>query len=547
MKAVNSSFCGFSRLLFVVLAAWLVSFASQAQEVPFLEKKLTVSFDQEPVESVLKKLEQEAACRFSYSPSVLEVKRNFSGNFENRPLREVLETVFSGEVQFKTKGNYVILTPKPKKEEVVISGYVVDEKGQGIRNATIYDPITLKSSTTDQFGYFELEVKNPAEENFQLIVNKKNYSDTLLLERKSAFQKIRLKADEIDWQKLGKSVSESAKEVWFWTKDSKGVRNSQNLDSTLSRKVQFTLVPFVGSNKKISGAVVNDFSFNLIGGYSGGTRVAELGGVFNIDRGNVSWVQLAGLYNQVGGQTRGIQWSGLVNMALDSVKAFQAAGLINLTTESLQGVQAAGFINYAHQDVQGVQMSAFLNRGRKVSGLQLGLVNVADSLSGVSLGLINWVRNGYRTLEFGANEMLPLNLSFRSGTRRLYNFFQAGFRPESLDTPTWSFGYGIGTSPRLGKNSFLNLELSADQISNGSVQALNLVSKAYAGIEFRLQKNFGLFAGPTLNWRRYDTGFSGHPELFSYTDPSIFHESENAERGLASQLWMGFRAGFRFF
>ncbi|GMQ35491.1 hypothetical protein Ataiwa_37640 [Algoriphagus taiwanensis] len=548
MKAVNNPWVQRPVRLILLLGGLIFCLNVQAQEIPLLEKKLSISFERESVESVLKKVEQEAGCRFSYSPSVLDVKQNFSGKFEDRPLREILETVFKGEVQFKTKGNYVILTPRPQeKKEIVISGYVVDEGGQGIRDATIYDPITLKSSTTDQFGYFELEVKNPAEENFQLIVNKKDFSDTLLLEKKSAFQKIRLKAEEIDWQKLGKSVSESAKEVWFWTKSSKGVRNSQNLDSTLSRTIQFTLVPFVGSNRKISGAVVNDFSFNLIGGYSGGTRIAELGGIFNIDRGDVSWVQLAGLYNQVGGQTRGLQLAGLVNMTLDSVKAFQGAGLINFTTESLQGVQMASFINYTHRDVRGVQVSAFLNWGRNVSGFQLGLVNLADSLSGVSFGLLNIVRNGYRTLEFGANEMLPLNLSFRSGTRRFYNFFQAGFRPESLDSPTWSFGYGIGTAPRLGKKTFLNIELSADQVSNGSIEALNLVSKAYLGFEYQMANNFALFVGPTLNWRRYDTSFFGHPELFSYSDPNIFFESENLDRRLGSQLWMGFRAGFRFF
>lgn len=537
---------------------------SSAQEVPVLEKRLSISAQNERIDSFLKRLSQEAGCVFSYSSSSLEVEKTFSGSFSQRPLREILEVVFEGKVQFKQKGVYVILTPKPPDtKEVIISGYVVDESGQGIRDATIYDPITLQSSTTDEYGYFRFEVKNPAAENFELIINKRDFSDTLLIEEKTSFQKILLKAEEVDLEEVGKSLASSAKEFWFWTKNSVGQLNSENVRDTLRRDFQLSLVPFVGTNRKISGSVVNDYSLNFLGGYSGGTSKAELGGLFNIDRGDVQSVQLAGLVNQVGGKVSGfqmaglansvwagvdaVQLAGLVNFSVGEVNGVQVAGVLNLNTSSLNGTQVAGLANYSQQDVTGAQVSALLNVGRKVNGSQVALFNYADSISGAPVGLISFVRKGYNTIEIGGNEVLPLNLALRTGTRSFYNILFAGMRPEPSDSLTWSFGYGVGTSPKLGKKTFLNLELSSEQLNKGNVMAMNLINKLYLGFDYQPAKWLGLYAGPTLNYRVYDSSYKEHPDLFAYSDPKIQSEKFYSTNDIGTQLWWGFRAGMRFF
>ncbi|WP_233553673.1 carboxypeptidase-like regulatory domain-containing protein [Algoriphagus lacus] len=550
-------------VLFFLLMGFISTFSSVAQEIPVLEKKITLSAQNERIDSFLKRLSQEAGCVFSYSSSVLDVSKTFSGRFSNQPLREVLEVIFEGKVQIKQKGVYVILTPKPETKEVVISGYVVDESGQGIRDATIYDPITLQSSTTDEYGYFQFEVKNPASENFELIVNKKDYSDTLLLEEKSSFQKILLKAEEVKLDEVGKSLASSAKEFWSWTKNSVGYRNSENVKDTLNRDFQLSLIPFVGTNRKISGSVINDYSVNILGGFSGGTTKAELGGLFNIDRGDVQSVQIAGLFNQVGGKVSGFQMAGLANATLDAVDAAQIAGLVNFTTGEVNGVQLAGVLNMttsglsgtqvagvsnvALKDVEGAQVSAILNVGRKVNGSQVGLFNYADSISGAPVGLISFVRKGYNNIEIGTNEVMPVTLALRTGTRSFYNILFAGMRLNPSDSTTWSFGYGLGTSPKLGKKTFLNLELSSEQMNKGNVAALNLITKAYVGFDFQLAKGFGLYAGPTVNYRVYDSAYSGHPDLFSHVSPKIQSEKLYATNDIGTQLWWGFRAGFRFF
>ena len=374
------------------------------------------------------------------------------------------------------------------------------------------------------------------------------------LSKSGVFYSIQQKAEEFRFDPFGKDLSD-----------------------TSSMGFQFSFVPFVGTNGMNSGEVVNDYSVNLLGGYSAGTRKLEMAGLFNINRSDMTGVQLAGLFNQVGGKVDGVQLAGLFNSNLDSVKnSVQLAGLMNFTTGPVDGVQLAGVVNFSPKNVTGVQVAGvtnfsaanvegtqvagvlnfaaknlkgsqvgLVNFANKVDGFQLGLINYSDSTSGIPVGLLSFVRAGYHTLEFSVNEVVPINLAFRTGKREFYNIFFVGVRPDWDDQVTWTFGYGLGTSPRLGKKTFLNIEVSSEQLSQGGVHALNLINRGYIGAEFQASKRFALFAGPTVNFRVYDTSYAFHPELFTYTDMSVRNDVYYPE-DLGSQLWFGFKAGFRF-
>jgi len=550
--------------LFAFVLGINFAFNGFAQQSNFLEKRITISASNERTDQFLNRLSKEVGCVFSYSPSSITIEEKVSGNFTNQSTREILEDLFEGEINYKQKGSYLILTPAPASEkEITISGYVVDEQsGQRIKDATIYNPITLKSVTSDEYGYFQFQIKNPAEENFKLIVNKNQFSDTLLVEeKKSSFQKIFLKNGDskVDLD----VVTDPIKNFWLWTKNSVGFTNLGNVQDTIQRGFQVSVIPFIGTNRKISGSVTNNYSLNILGGFSGGTEKMEVGGLFNLNRGDVGKVQLAGLFNQTSGKVRGFQLAGLVNANLDSVNAaqfaglanfssghmngFQAAGLLNLDTKSVKGTQLAGVSNFVLKDVEGAQLSTVLNFARNVKGVQIGLLNYADSIQGVQLGILNFAKNGYHNIELSYDEVLPINLSLRSGNRAFYTMLFASLRPEETDSTTWAFGYGIGTSPRLGKKTFLNFELSSQQLNKGNVAALNLVNRAYLGFDFQANKWLSFFAGPTLNLRVYDNTFSAHPDLFSGSGPRIISEKAYSSKDLSSQSWWGFRGGLRFF
>jgi hypothetical protein len=564
-RMLKDQWKGIQRMVGLILFFSILS-PLNAQELPILEKKISITSENESLENLLKRLSQKVGCVFSYSSSVIDVKRTYSGTFNDQPLRLILEELFAGGVEAKQKGVYVILSPRQiSKKELVVSGYVVDENtGKAIRDATVYDPITLKSSITDEFGYFQLAIKNPNLDSVRLVVNKKDYGDTLLVnDQLNPFQKVLLKTSEVDLEGVGKSLAKPMKDAWQWTKKSMGSTNLENVSDTLYRKVQVSLVPFIGTNRKLSGNVINDYSFNVWGGFSAGTNKVELGGLFNTNKGDVKFLQMAGLFNLVGGAMQGVQMAGLTNVVLDDTRAVQMGGLGNFTSGSLQGVQLGGVLNlatkevkgaqlggvanYAHSDLSGVQVAGILNIGNRIKGSQIGLFNYADSISGVSIGLLSIVRKGYRQVEVGADEVLPLNFAFRTGTRNFYNILSAGFRPDFTDSVTWAFGYGVGAAPRLGKKVFMNIELSSSQMNLANVAALNLINRAYIGLEYQFGKNIGIYFGPSLNWRLYDTGFQYHPDMFTYANPRIQNENSPREGSFASQMWFGGRAGLRIY
>lgn len=81
-----------------------------------------------------------------------------------------------------------------------------------------------------------------------------------------------------------------------------------------------------------------------------------------------------GLANRVTGRMEGVQF-----------------GVVNLT-ESMTGWQD-GFVNYTERGFEGLQWGG-LNYAGRINGLQLGLVNYAKRANGVQVGLVNIIEEG---------------------------------------------------------------------------------------------------------------------------------------------------------
>lgn len=142
---------------------------------------------------------------------------------------------------------------------------------------------------------------------------------------------------------------------------------------------------------------VKGVRFSLI--YGDNVAVSGLDiGIANQVRGDMWGLQL-GFLNDVGCNVTGVQW-GLVNLVGGNFYGLQRAffnrvcgdfygiqsGLINITCGHLYGLQD-GLFNSA-ECVQGVQLGG-LNVANSVCGLQFGLVNYTDCLHGVQVGLLN--------------------------------------------------------------------------------------------------------------------------------------------------------------
>ncbi len=598
------------RLFYTLL---LVSFScvqsfSQSKTIPILERKITISIKEEKLSVALNKIAQQGNFSFSYNSSIISDSETVTLNIVGKSVRDALNAIFKGTKLYKEKNGYLILTqapPPPKVETtvIVLSGYVEDEKtGEKIPDASVYNKTTLSSAVTDQFGFYK--IKFDKKDSTALIsVSKKDYKDTLVAITTPGSQYLNIAISPVGKDSVlveAKSTSKpdssivQQEDIANFPYGSEA--NVQNISDTLYRDIQISFLPFLGSNGRLSGNVINDYSINILGGYSLGTKQIELGFFFNLDRGDVSFLQVAGFGNMVGGNVYGAQGAGFFNLNRGEVKAAQFAGFTNVNLGEARGVQvsgfsnvnvksadgvlATGFVNYtgdpsygvqlagfgnvqvgdyrgsqfagftniATEKISGSQISAFYNHGRNVRGTQIGLFNYADSLGGVPIGLISFVNSGYHKIEVSADEIFYTNLAFRTGVRQFYNILSAGMMSEQTTDGqnVWTFGYGIGTAPKLTKWLYLNFDLTSQQVNKGSfTEELSLLNKFYTGFDFQVAKKFSIAIGATLNGYVTKTTFTDYPDLFTNYKPKIIHE-ETFSNNVNLKMWWGAKVGLRF-
>jgi len=600
---------------------------AQTPEAPILEKMISIEFKQESPEKVLERISNLGDFSFSFNPALIENRGPVSLRVQDQSIRQVLDRAFDGTLIYKEKNRYVILLHNPATNEpkppghVLLSGYVNDaQSGLRVAGATVFERRTLAVTNTDAYGHFQLRVNDP-NPPFELAVFRNEYRDTTWIigsvesanqsavinlqrraeqPRDSAFQREIIPVDKpiIDTiydPKPQLFPDISLKKLVMW-----------NVTDTLNRIVQVSFVPFLGTNGMLSGNVTNEFSLNLIGGYSMANTKLELGGVFNANRGDVSGVQLAGSLNLVGGGVDGLQAAGVANLAKGASKGVALAGVFNLHSEDHSGMRAAGVLNYAHKstsglsiagvlnhqsgnnnggqiagalnvamkdvthgqlagalnvatgdvgggqiagavnfcsaEVKGAQIAGVLNVAKKVKGVQLGLVNIADSVGGIPLGFLSYVHKGYHHAEVSTDESFRINVAFHSGVQALYNIFAVGLNPEN--PLVWYYGYGLGTSPKLSKRLNMNIQLTSNWINEEDAPLkFILLNRLQVGVDYRFAKHFSVFAGGVINGLLTETD---EPlQHFRLPSEEFVLYDENYSDDLNLKFFPGVRTGVR--
>jgi hypothetical protein len=614
------------RSILLLCLVLLCCFVSKGQSnTAILDRRVDVSFKNEKIITVLNRIGQLGNFSFSYNSAIISNEEVVTIDMKNKTVREVLNEVFKGSMTYKQKENHLILTrvpvkaAKPNVTSMIISGYVEDWfTNEKIVDASVYEKSSITSVVTDEFGFFRLKLEKHAEENLVLTISKRDYIDETIvindegnqyfhvsLKRTKPLSKIDTVAvvEEKEQQPLAQADSTITEDEPVQEKEEVSLPytttpNVANIRDTLYREIQISLLPFVGSNGSMSGNVINDYSINMFGGYSMGTRQIELGFFFNMDRGDVSFLQVAGFGNLVGGnvigaqasgffninggETKALQLTGFTNVNFHDFQGVQAAGLANINLESADGVKAAGLMNFSHGDskgvsiagfanihngrfrgpqiagftnintrgdVRGTQVSGFLNYSHKVYGTQIGFLNYADSLTGIPIGFLSIVKHGYHKLELSADEVFYSNIAFRSGVRQFYNIILAGYNPETNigREAIWTFGYGLGTARKIFKWLHLNIDVTSQQVNKGGFTAdLSSLNKLQLGFDFRLAKGFSIYTGGTLNaylTRPYGTDY---PTMFTDFKPRIFYE-DTYHGNVNMKMWFGGKVALRFF
>lgn len=584
---------------------FLLSVTNLKAENAILERTISLNLTEQRLSDALIGISRNGNFYFSYNSNILNLEKKVSILVQNQTVRAVLKQLLGDGFQFKEKGNFLIIQ-KLKTDERLIGGYISDKKtGQGIANATVYDKKTLKSATTDRYGYYEIVSREPIKE---LSVAKFDYTDTIFqvkslaeetpqyldvsllptpnLATKSRSVEVKIdlsdskKSDDNERGFAERTLMENVDIQRFITNYSNGFQRADalNVNTDLRRRAQWSVVPYLGNNGGLSGAVVNDYSLNLTVGYSKGNRILELAGLGNINRANVSGIQLAPIFNIVGGKMNGLQIAGILNRT-NALKGIQLSCLTNSTDKILRGgLQVALLNNHAKSGGGGFQIApivnknkngriggqaamitnvadttnfqvGFINSATHLRGLQIGLINVNDTLSGVVLGLINVIKKGYNAFEIANFDGQFTRFAFKTGTKSFYTNYVAAIKNDTsaLSKPLWSFGIGLGGGVRLARPLRLTLDATAESMNFGRVTEGVFRSRLFRvapAFDIRLSRHVSLalsghWSAYTAEKARLDV------EKAAYFQQKIVPSNAKIEGNL--QTWWGWSAGIRFF
>lgn len=522
-------------LLLLVLLAICCRQQSYAQKL--LSKKITLTVNKKPLNTVLDNISRQGGFYFSYISTTIHNDSLVTLSVHDKTVRQVLETLFGDRYQYRETDNHVIIQPASKEKWFVITGTVTDGyTGLALSDASVFERQYLASTLTTTNGSFRLLLKESDKYPVTQVTISMGtfYTDTTILFPQGIDQHINvaLRPSNHTLEDFEVTQYSGVERSWLGRTlfSSKLRKQSANLGKFfVEKKFQASLTPGLGTHGKLSGQVTNTFSFNALGGYAAGVDGFELGGLFNIDKKDVKYVQIAGLFNVVSGKTDGVQIAGISNYVHDSmtglqvsginnhikgsvqgmtiaglkgnvegsfrgmqlsglynkiqnrqgdtlalkgmqlaglrnkahgnVSGIQLAGLINKARGNVNGAQVAGMTNKARGEVSGAQIAVIYNRAKKVKGVQIGFINVADTVDGYSIGFLNIIKKGYHTLCISSDEVFNTNVSFLGGNKNLYGIYRLGYN-FNANRKAWGLGYGIGTQLLVSKRVAVLAELT---------------------------------------------------------------------------------------
>lgn len=576
----------FSPKYFCIILLLLIPTFSFTQ-TPLLERPITLKVSNEKIPNVLELIAKQGNFSFSYNSDLVKLDSRINLWVSDKPLREVLNQIFKGFLTFKVSKNYIILQktePEKAKKSLILSGYIFDfQTDKPLDKVSIYDRKSLTSAVSNQYGFYRIKL-NINQLPAKLIISKPEYyqEEILIKSDKSNYQNFGLtpfqkehnftvpiednsveKVDSvrnlspISQRKIvinepqfpditdeilfpSSSIMDSTLYENTFDKFKKKVGkifvprsqriNAQNITDSLSRKFQFSILPFLGTNRLLSGSIKNDYSVNLLMGYSGGTRKLEVGGLVNGVRKDVEGLQLAGIGNITGGKVSGGQIGGIFNVAGNLENGIQLSGIFNTIIKKSSGWQIAP-LNFAHKVVKG--------------GKQIGFINIADSTDTTPIGFLSFVGNGngYKRLELAVDENLTGSFSFKTGIRKFYNILTLHYN-FTRKQEIFGIGYGIGRAYRLGNTWIMNTDFTTNILIEYNEFSPNLASLLKFDISFEKQiaRNAAVTFGPSLKYLEISDYNLASWQVKPFNKiPNYRSISSSA----TTTLWIGFQMGIR--
>jgi len=170
-KGRNSSALCLSKIFFIMRLTtfFLLVLVLQVRANGFGQEKITLSFSDANLETVLRNIHEQSGYNFLYSNQVSANSRSITINVKNVPLNEVLKQCFSGQpLDYTIIDKTVIIkyTGKPASQLAAppftvsneISGIVTDEKGDPLQGVSVLIKGSSFGTNTDKNGQFNITI-----------------------------------------------------------------------------------------------------------------------------------------------------------------------------------------------------------------------------------------------------------------------------------------------------------------------------------------------------------------------------------------------------
>lgn len=521
--------------IFLYTSLFILFTFSKANAQDVLNREISVSVDRLRLADVLTQIGKQGNFYFSYNGKILPKDSLVSLVAVKQPVSTVLKRLFKDRFEFEEQSNYIIIVPALPHLAMIntditnennvysISGIVTDERnGERVMNASVYEKQQLAATLTDEHGYFKLKIRTTDPAVLRITASKLLYHDVTLNFLQSV--PITNRSDTRSYQNGAHSVERDALGKFFISARQR-IQSMNIPDFLAKRPFQISLTPGLSTHGFFSSQVVNKVSLNLAGGYTAGVNGFEIGGLFNINKGNSKYLQFAGVFNLVGGNMIGLQIAGVNNRVLDTVR----------------GMQFAVFNNKAEGQVSGLQLAAFTNEAHRLKGVQIGLVNVADTSYGASFGIINIIRNGFYRVALSANPLVSTNLSLASGTRSFYTVLTVGANADPKNK-MYAAGLGLGHDFILNDRFYL-AGITEFQFGYTAGQFADSWIRGKLLLHAQLSKHISVFAGPTYN--NY-TSSGSSPGYQSKLNAPLLPDGSPDYMNVPVRSWISIEGGIAF-
>ncbi len=310
----------------------------------------------------------------------------------------------------------------------------------------------------------------------------------------------------------------------------------------------------------ISNRVEKGFRGFQVAGIANRTQVFEgmqVAGIYNELKDSIVGMQMSGGVNIVPKLT-GAQVSGVLNKAEKGEKIMQVSGVVNMINSEFYGIQVAGVSNHSigvegiqvagianmnRDTIDGIQISGILNKTKVNKGVQVGLINVAEESNGISIGLVNWIGNGMKAIEVGANEVFFAQLKFKHGQPNFYIIYSAGLRPD--DPEFFGGGLGVGSRMKEWNKMALTLEAGVSYIheSQNAFES-NFNYRLETLFSYQFGTHFMVLLGPSINYHNLSLKDNVDGSIVSdvISSPWLEYKSNRKIR----QYWMGGSIGIQY-